>query len=395
MAKPTKLPSGKWRAQIRRKGLPSISHTFDTFHEAAKWQHDIESAVESGEMQREIDYALIPTVSTLLDRYLREVVPKKKGADSEKIRIGKMQEADFAKLKITEIDSTHIASYRDARLAKVTSGTVLRELQILSAFFNTAHLEWGIEVKNPVESIRKPKPNKSRDRRLSEDEMEVLFESANEAWNPEIPVILTLAIETAMRRSELLSLTWSRVNLDKSTAYIPDTKNGTARTVPLSPAAIDSIKSLKQEESDDRLFHFTPSGFKSTWQRVIGRAKRLYIKTCKQSGITPDPNFLTNFRFHDNRHEATSRLFEQHNLNVVEAASVTGHKDLRMLNRYSHLNPEGIADKMSGNSTSKHAEHSDDSSIESQLSKLKKLLESGLIPEDAYKAKVQSILDTI
>ena len=110
--------------------------------------------------------------------------------------------------------------------------------------------------------------------------------------------------------------------------HLPDTKNGDSRDVPLSPQALELLKDLPRNIRGDQVvfpLHF--EALKSSWRRA-----------CCSAGII-------DLRFHDLRHEATSRFFEK-GLNVMEVAAITGHKDLRMLQRYTHLRAEDLALKL-------------------------------------------------
>ena len=141
------------------------------------------------------------------------------------------------------------------------------------------------------------------------------------------PVVL-FAIETGMRRGEILSLTWENVHLGKRYVYLPDTENGSNRDVSLSPQALepqgDLPKNIRYDQVVCPLNYRAP---KSAWRRA-----------CSGAGTI-------DLRFHDLRHEATSRLFEK-GLNMIEVAAITGHKDLRMLQRYTHLRAEELARKL-------------------------------------------------
>ena len=131
-----------------------------------------------------------------------------------------------------------------------------------------------------------------------------------------------------MRRGELLPLCWGNVRLEKRYAHLPDTKNGDSRDAPLSALALELLGKLPRNISSDQVvfpLHF--EALKSAWRRA-----------CSRAGII-------DLRFHDLRHEATSRFFEK-GLNVMEVAAITGHKDLRMLQRYTHLRAEDLALKL-------------------------------------------------
>ena len=129
-----------------------------------------------------------------------------------------------------------------------------------------------------------------------------------------------------MRRGELLSLAWEGVNLDLRVAHLDMTKNGSKRDVPLSSDAITLLRSLPHDISGN-VFPLTVASLRGLWNRA-----------CRRAGIT-------DLHFHDLRHEATSRFFEK-GLNVMEVATITGHKDLRMLQRYTHLRAEDLAKKL-------------------------------------------------
>ncbi|OIQ94024.1 tyrosine recombinase XerC [mine drainage metagenome] len=155
-----------------------------------------------------------------------------------------------------------------------------------------------------------------------------------------LPQIITLAVETSMRLGELLGLEWSRIDLARRTAHLVDTKNGESRTVALASAALDALRTLPRR-IDGRVFGWqNKDSFEKAWTRCKARALAAYQTDCAASSNKPDPTFLT-----DLRHEATSRLFEK-GLGVMEVASMTGHKSLAMLKRYTHIEAEKLAQKL-------------------------------------------------
>lgn len=217
-----------------------------------------------------------------------------------------------------------IAAYRDKRGHYVAAATVGRELAVISHIFNVARKEWGMEsLSNPVEAVRKPKLPKSRDRRLEPGELDRLLEATESL---ELGTIVLLAVETAMRRSEIAGLLRKNVNLLKRTLILTDTKNGESRTVPLSSRAVELLSSMPTRISG-RVFGMAPDSITQAFDRA-----------CEHAGID-------DLRFHDLRHEAASRLFEK-GLNPMEVASITGHKTLQMLKRYTHLRAEDLAKKL-------------------------------------------------
>jgi integrase len=189
--------------------------------------------------------------------------------------------------------------------------------------FEVARKEWGIYVHNPVRDIKLPPGGRPRDRRLQPGEETRLFTACREARNRWLLPMVQLALDTAMRQGELRRLRWEHIDLHRRTAHLPDTKNGEARTVPLSSTAVAVLRALPRALHCDVFPGVTTEAVERSYMRAIRRA-----------GI------------HDLRHEATTRLFEK-GLNIMEVASITGHKDLRMLRRYTHLKAEDLARKLS------------------------------------------------
>lgn len=327
---------GKWQARIRRQGFAPIEKSFQSKQDAEKWARAIEREQDMGAYICRTE-AESTTLSQLIDRYKQEVVPGFRGAHTEVGRLANIANA-IGKLSLTAILPQVVANYRDQRLKRVTPSTVLRELQTLSAMINHARREWAIPISNAVEAIRRPSPNRARDRRLEADEGSRLMDALeskgrNEKGqlqagtrNPWIKPIVQLALETAMRRGELLSLRWTDVNLKNRTAYLPLTKNGEARTVPLSSAAVTLLQGLPRS-IDGRVFPVTPNALKHAWERAIEAAG------------------IVDLHFHDLRHEAASRLAERLP-NIIELACVTGHKDVKMLARYYHPRVTDLARKL-------------------------------------------------
>lgn len=221
---------------------------------------------------------------------------------------------------------------------------------------------------NPVELIRQPSVDDSRERRILSADVwtqkggKLLYEHVDElemicrySRSTELPKIMTFAVETAMRRSEITSLQSANVNLDKRVALLPMTKNGSSRGVPLSSKAAGILKNLA-ERDDGRCFRSRPDSITKAFANAIANARHAYteglslhLKHKKLSQekidkrIEADP-FLMDLRFHDLRHEATSRLAEIFPLH--ELTKITGHQDTRMLMRYYHPKTEDLAKKL-------------------------------------------------
>ena len=309
--------NGAWFCQVRRKGHKSISRTFDTKAEAERWSLQIEASMGVGTYV-DTRETLNTTLGECLKRYASEIVPGKKGADREQYRVNLWLADPMAARAIGTIRQVDVAGWRDNRLAAGISGaTVSKDLALLSHLFTIAIKEWGMPLQNPVASIRKPKANKARDRRLHPGEEAAILVQCSD----ELRDFVILAIETAMRRSEIVGL--KRSDIRGNVAVLHDTKNGDARRVPLSTRAISAIQSLPLL-IDGRLFQYEADAYTHG-----------FLKACKAAGVE-------DLHLHDLRHEATSRLFEK-GLDMMQVSSITGHKQLAMLKRYTHLRAEDLA----------------------------------------------------
>lgn len=313
-----------WRAQIRRKGYPTISATFDTKAEAQRWADGIEGDmsrarfVDSREAQQ-------TSLADALKRYRREVSDHKKGARQEGVRIDRWLEHPLADKSLAAITSSDLAEYRDARIkAGAKPATVRLDLAIISHLYTIAAKEWRMDgLSNPCKNLRLPKGGNARDRRPTSAELAKLNAAASDI-HAELPVIIELAADTAMRRSELVLLRRDQVR--GKVAYLEETKNGTRRAVPLSSRARELLSSLPLR-LDGRFFSLSPQ-----------TVSNYFPLACKACGIT-------DLTYHDLRHEATSRLFER-GFQMMEVAAITGHKTLAMLKRYTHLSPHDLAEKL-------------------------------------------------
>ncbi|MDR3391372.1 MAG: site-specific integrase [Sulfuriferula sp.] len=326
MATVRKLPSGKWNAQIRMKGHPQASKSFPSKALADKWVKITES-----EMIRHIyTKANATTLAEALDRYRLEITPSKKGAKIELIRINQWLQHPLAQKPLDTLKPQDFAKHRDSRLQTgIAASTIRSELAIISHLFTIAAKEWGMSLVNPIDSIRKPKADNARDRRLDKDELIRLLAACSLSDSHLLPYLVEFAMETGMRLGEILSITWDMVNYTDKTIKLSTTKNGDSRTVPLSSHAIYLLKNMPKGEDSDKVKHIF-----YTWKRSDS-IKRSWHTALNRAGIT-------NFHFHDLRHEATTRFFEK-GFNVMEVASITGHRTLQMLKRYTHLKATDLA----------------------------------------------------
>jgi len=324
MATIFKNKSGNWEVQIRRRGYPAQTATFDTKPQARKWADAVE-----GDMARSrfvpADEADRTSFREVIERYETEILPGLRGKVQDASRLRALKKLALSGRAIGLIRSADIAAYLKEMESKGYSADTIRlHLGIISRLFAAARRRWGMEsISNPIQFVQKPKTVPGRERRVTIEEEKQLLAAAHR----ELRDAMVLAIETAMRRGELLKLRWEHIDLRAATARIIETKTDVSRTIPLTPRALETLKSMPRR-IDGQLFswhdaHSVTRGF----ERLCHKLK------------------IENLRWHDLRHEATSRLFER-GLALQEVAAVTGHKTWVMLKRYTHPRPEDIARKL-------------------------------------------------
>ena len=313
----------KWQARVHRKDHSPVVQSFNTKADAIKWARHTESQLDLGTLAPK---AAMPRLDLIVDRYLAEVTPTKKGSKQELNRGRQIARTALGLMQLDKITSEVVSKYRDGRLREVSNNTVRLEMAFISVVFEQCAKEWGYKVSNPVKQIRIPKPGKPRQRRLRPGEEDALLAACAERATY-LHSLVVMAIETGMRFGELVSITWNNVDLDARTIHLPDTKNGHPRTVPLSTRALGAIRAV-------------PSGYEGrVFMGKPGSIRAAFGAAVKRSGVGSD------LRFHDLRHEAVTRLFEK-GLNPIEVGMISGHRSMSMLQRYTHLGPKELLMKL-------------------------------------------------
>jgi integrase len=315
-----------YRAQVRMRGFPPLSKSFTRKTDAKRWIEETKTAIRGGNQVS--TEATRTTLRDALDRYKREITPSKKGWRREQDRVTAWMNNPLAVRFLSQLRGADFAEYRDKRRAAGKAENTIRiELAMISKLYKIAAKDWGMEgLRNPIASVTMPAGSNKRERRLSPDEETALFEQLRKVGAYMAP-LAELAIETAMRQGELLSLTPANLDLQKRIAHLKDTKNSEPRNVPLSTRAVDIFKALPQPlKSDMPLFPISQDEV---------------IRTFKQACADAE---IENLKFHDLRHEATSRICDK--LPMHEAMRVTGHKTPAMLMRYYHPKAEDLARKL-------------------------------------------------
>ena len=331
----------KWQARVTVAGQ-TVTKTFTQRADAEKWSRHQQVALERGEYQPP---QAIVTLRELIERYERECLPSKRGQAQERYVLERWKRSSLAGKTLASVKPADIARARDERLKEVSPTSVRRYLDTLSAVFEVARKDWELTTTNPVRSIRKPPPGRARERRVSPDEIDRII---NATQSKDLPAVVVLAVETAMRRAEILGLEWSNVDLDRRIAYLPLTKNGDSRAVPLTIRAVDVLKAIPKRP-DGKVFKHNGTSLSEAFRRAAARARQAYERERQQAGATPqeiaEDDCLRDVRLHDCRHERVSTLVEA-GFGLMEVAAISGHKTLQCLKRYTHVRTEHLISKL-------------------------------------------------
>ncbi|MBL6768690.1 MAG: site-specific integrase [Alphaproteobacteria bacterium] len=312
-----------WNAQVRVSGWRSFTKSFKSKSDALCWIKALENNLKSTDIPK-VNIGNI-TLKDLLQRYATEMSLHLIGSEVQIYVLNFYARHPIAQIKLSDLTERHFEYLRDERLKQVKHGTVHAQFMLLKRVFRTATFKWGYGIpKNPIEQLQLPPTHKSRKRRLVGNEKERLLYAACSQKNIYIAYIIEFAIETGMRRSEILKLRWHDIDFTNGFAFLYDTKNGEDRKVPLTKRCMKLLQKVPQ--SHEKVFPITANCLRLAWGRARAKAE------------------IKDLRFHDLRHEAVSRFFEM-GMSVPEVALISGHKDVRQLLRYTHLNPTNIFKK--------------------------------------------------
>ncbi|MBS0278440.1 MAG: site-specific integrase [Proteobacteria bacterium] len=344
MASIRQLPSGHWQVQIRLKGRKA-SETFLRHDHAREWASSAEAQVDKGHSPSGRRARSAKTLGALIDLHIDDMKDVGKPPQRSKTATLEMLQRRLGSLSITQLDRERLIRFGRDRAKEgagpVTLGMDLGAIKLIIGHAAAVH---GVNVSvEPVQFARMALKQlgligkgAERDRRPTEDELATLFGYFDDNDRQIIPMgrIMKFAIATAMRQEEIFRVTWSDFNARAKMLTIRDRKDprqkkGNDQRIPLlKVSGYDAVRLIEEQRAsranrDDRIFSFN--------HKSAGTA---FTRACREKKII-------DLHFHDLRHEGTSRLFEA-GFSIQQVALVTGHKDWKMLRRYTHLRPETL-----------------------------------------------------
>lgn len=316
--------NGKYQVQVRQ-GNYSKARSFTLLSDAKEWarNQELEAAgrLYLGRQYQPKNFAEI------LSRYAEEITPAKRSAKNEMIVIKALQRESWTKVDLSHLRTEDLIKFRDKRLKDVKPATLKRQLNIIKHACIVAERDW--DWSSPLTIFKKltlPKSPVHIVRRITPKQQAAIVNAAKGCRSPYMAPLVLFALETAMRRGELLNLTWEDIELSNSELLIRQTKNGHQRLLPLSPKAVRILENLPRHNSG-RVFPLSAGAVRQSFTRLRLRAE------------------LPNIRFHDLRHEAISRLFDD-GLTVIEIAQLSGHRFIPQSLKYGHASEALIREKL-------------------------------------------------
>ena len=312
-----------WQALIRRKGYSGPkSKTFATRKEAEIWAR----ATEEQLAPKRPDQPAVPlTLADVIEGFIDGPLKNHRSAANELYPLRASARSWLGSVLLSELTIRHLAIWRDQRLTAVKANTVMRELRVLRVLLDWARDERGANLSgNPARELKAKAGNDARVAFLSRENEKQLIKALNRRKNPDNAFLVQLALTTAMRRSELLALRWEDIDLERRVARLhrkdcaATGQQQSHRLIPLSKATVQLLE--ERQGRAGRVIRTTACSARSAFER----SKR-------DAG-------LEDLRFHDLRHVAISRLWMD-GYSALEISAASGHKDLKMLMRYSHYSP--------------------------------------------------------
>jgi integrase len=339
-----------YHVQIRLKGFPPQTRTFDSKTLAKQWAAQVEAELRAGRYMQRVE-AERHTVHEMIDRYRKEVLlTRKPQREADQGRVLEWWSSRLGAYSLAELTPALIGTCRDEFASIPTpngrpraAATVVRSLATFSHVLSVAVKEWQWLETSPMSRVAKPRVNNERVRHLSDDERERLLAAAAQSTNRHLYVIVVTALSTGMRYGEIMHLRWRDITLpDRNGDYglilLNRTKNGERRGVPLTGVALQEVQHLHARLARTRTGRVDPDALLFPSDRDPDQPINIHPAwdiARRRAGIE-------DFRFHDLRHTTASYL-AMGGATAPEIAEILGHRTLNMVKRYAHFGKDHIA----------------------------------------------------
>ena len=330
-----------YTAKIRLKGHQPVFQTFTRKTDAVRWANQTEAAIIEGRFFKTAE-SQKHTLSDLIDRYIRDVLPRKAKVYVEYASQLKWWEEQIGDVRLSDLSTALISEKRDFlsrtftnRKKQMSPARVNRYMAALSTALNTSIREWEWMEDNPMRKISKLKEPRGRVRYLKNEERERLLAACKDSVNPHLYMAVVLALSTGARQQEVWGLRWSEVNLERGLITFTETKSDEFRSIPLEGHARELLlehSRIRRIDSDlvfpSKKKPAASYDFRNPWKKALKVAE------------------VEDFRWHDLRHSCASYL-AMDGVPMRTIAEILGHKTLSMVQRYTHLSTEHLTEAIS------------------------------------------------
>ena len=341
MATISKARNGKWRAQVHRRNTQTFK-IFQRKGDAEARSRDMERRLDLGQSLSGPGPKGLRTVADLIDIHIADMHEVGKPLRRSKAYSLELLQTMLGDQKVDDMPRQSLIDFGRERCAEGAGPTTVgMDISYLKTILTHAAAVHGVALSTDEVDLARVAPSRlgivgrsnERDRRPTENEIERLLAYFDDWERLTMPMsrIVKFAIATAMRQSEIMRVEWADLDTRRKLIKVrdrkdPRQKDGNHQMVPLVDlTGYDAMQLVEEQRhttgNQRQLFPFNP--------RTVGTAFR---RACRALNIE-------DLRFHDLRHEGTSRLFEV-GLSIERVALVTGHKDWKMLRRYTHLKPD-------------------------------------------------------
>ncbi len=313
-----------FHTQVRLRGYPTQTASFERLTDAKRWAASTESAIREGRHFKTAE-SKRHSLADLIDRYLEQIAPQKRNHKND-IRHLLYFKKKIGHVLLSDLTTAIIVEARDSlRDGTRSDSTVNRYMVSFSHPCTIAANEWEWLQDNPCRKIKKLKEPRGKNRFLSEDELQRLLDVTRSKRNPDLYHSIVLSLSTGARQAEIMGMEWKQVDFRRQVITLYETKNNEIRLLPLSGLALECLQERVRTRRIDTELVFPQA--KNPQNRTVLRLP--FEAALKEAGIE-------SFRWHDLRHTAASYL-AMNGASLAEIAEVLGHKTLSMVKRYAHL----------------------------------------------------------
>jgi len=327
-----------YQAQVGQ-GDFRITKSFKTKKEAQIW------GLKQEQNQEQDNQLSASTMKSVLQKYLDEVVPTTANPLKYKWEIEALKRVSWADIPFNRLKSSHLTEWRDERYLRCSKKTVHTNFVQFKTALRYAKEDAALELFRSISLKDVPQRFVPR---LERDAEQRLLSAADTSKSRYLPHLIIFAIETAMRRGEMLKLEWMMVDLERHLIHLPAeiTKTGLPRTIVMTERCEQALLAMRELNDNDKLVYRKNPLFKTN--RGAMYCFPITIDGLRKTfGTARAAAGLDYLHWHDLRHEGCSRLFEK-GLTVPEVQAISGHRTPEELSRYSHHSASSLQQKMRG-----------------------------------------------